>query len=80
MGFVCATLNNGRDLFILDQHASHERHNLETYNRELKIASQIVMFPISLKIDKSLAGLLPKYAFIFDYNGLKFNLPEDFDE
>lgn len=38
------------------------------------------MFPISLKIDKSLAGLLPKYAFIFDYNGLKFNLPEDFDE
>jgi DNA mismatch repair ATPase MutL len=39
MGFVCATLNNSRDLFILDQHATHERHNLETYNRELKIAS-----------------------------------------
>ena len=39
LGFVCATLNNGRDLFIFDQHASHERHNLEKFNRELKIAS-----------------------------------------
>jgi DNA mismatch repair protein PMS2 len=51
LGFVAATLNNGRDLFILDQHASHERYNLEKFNRELKIASQLCMFPIILDIN-----------------------------
>lgn len=39
LGFIISTLNNGRDLFIIDQHASHERCNLERYNKELKVAS-----------------------------------------
>ena len=38
-GFIITSLNNGRDLFIFDQHAAHERYNLERFNRELKIAS-----------------------------------------
>jgi len=33
LGFMIGSLNNGRDLFILDQHACHERHNLELFNR-----------------------------------------------
>ena len=80
LGFVCATLNNGRDMFIFDQHATHERHNLEKFNRELKIASQLIMKPIVLQVDASMAPLLVKYSFIFEFNGLKFRLPEDFDE
>lgn len=38
------------------------------------------MFPITMTIDPSLAPLLTKYAFIFEYNGLKFKLPDDFEE
>ena len=33
-----------------------------------------------MAIDRELAKLLPKYAYIFEYNGLKFKLPDDFDE
>lgn len=80
LGFVCATLNNGRDLFILDQHACHERYNLERFNKELKIASQLIMFPITMTIDANLVHLLTKYAFVFDYNGLKYKLPDDYEE
>jgi DNA mismatch repair protein PMS2 len=80
LGFVCCSLNNGRDLFILDQHACHERYNLERFNKELKIASQLIMFPITMTIDHTLAPLLSKYSFIFEFNGLKFKLPDDFDE
>lgn len=79
LGFILATLNNGRDLFILDQHATHERHNLEKFNRELKISSQLIMAPIKLQIDSVSAPLLTKYNFVFEYNGLKYDLPEDFD-
>jgi len=39
LGFIVGTINNGRDLFIIDQHAAHERYNLERFNRELRIAS-----------------------------------------
>lgn len=38
------------------------------------------MFPITLEIDSSLTHLLTKYAFIFEYNGLKFKLPDDFED
>lgn len=80
LGFILATLNNGRDLFIFDQHASHERQNLEKFNKELKIDSQLIMVPIPLLIDAPLVPLLLKYTYIFEYNGLKFRLPEDFEE
>jgi len=33
-----------------------------------------------MTIDFNLAPLLSKYAFIFEFNGLKFKLPDDFDE
>ena len=35
------------------------------------------MFPINISLDAVLVPLIKKYAFIFDYNGLKFRLPED---
>ena len=71
LGFIICTLNNGRDLFIIDQHASHERVNLERYNKELKVASQLIMRPIKLDIDAQLIYLLRNYEYIFEINGLK---------
>jgi hypothetical protein len=38
------------------------------------------MAPIKLEIDFTLAPLLIKYNFVFEYNGLKYDLPEDFEE
>ena len=79
-GFVLATLNNGRDLFILDQHASDERCNLEKFTKNLKIDSQIMMRPRTLQVDSELAKLLKEYPEVFEYNGLKFKLFDDFDQ
>jgi len=45
-------------MFIIDQHATHERYNLERYNRELKISCQTTMFPIEMDIVYTQAGLL----------------------
>jgi hypothetical protein len=38
------------------------------------------MAPIKLEIDSDYAPLLIKYNFIFEYNGLKYDLPEDIDD
>ena len=38
------------------------------------------MIPLILKIDYQLAPLLVKYTFIFEYNGLKFRLGEEYEE
>ena len=39
-----------------------------------------MMFPAIMEIDATLIPLLTKYAFIFEFNGLKFRLPDDYDE
>ena len=38
------------------------------------------MVPIKLNIDSVSAPLVIKYNFVFEYNGLKYDLPEDFDD
>ena len=35
---------------------------------------------MSFYVDWKLAPLIVKYAFIFEYNGLKFRLPEDYED
>lgn len=38
------------------------------------------MFPINMMVDCQLAPLLVKYNYIFEYNGLRFRLPDDFED
>lgn len=33
-----------------------------------------------MEIDASLTHLLTKYAYIFEFNGLKFKLPDDYED
>ena len=38
------------------------------------------MIPITLSIGAKMAPLIPKYSDIFEYNGLKAKLPENYEE
>jgi len=81
-GFIIAVLGNlaSGSLFILDQHACDERHNLEKFQRELRIDTQCLLKPICTEVSILQANLLLKYEWIFSANGIRVQMPKNFIE
>lgn len=74
LGFIVARF--GRDLFILDQHASDEKYNFELLSATTKIHQQKLMRPLPLDLAASEAEMVRAHEPVFVKNGFKFMFEE----
>lgn len=75
MGFIITKLEN--DLFIVDQHATDEKYNFETLQRDTVIQSQKLICPMNLELTSSNEIILMDNIEIFRKNGFEFVIDEE---
>ena len=76
-GFILCTLNQGRDLFILDQHASDEKFNFEKLSRSTVLHSQTMINPIRVTLSVTDALAVNLHHDVFRFNGFKVESAQD---
>jgi len=74
LGFILAGL--GSDLFIIDQHATDEKYNFETLQKNTVIKSQAMVIPQKLELTSVNESILIDNLPIFEKNGFKFEIDE----
>ncbi|CAH3020417.1 unnamed protein product [Porites evermanni] len=72
LGFIIAKLDN--DLFIIDQHASDEKFNLEDQQRNTTIMSQRLIVPQKLELTTANEAIVMDNVEIFQKNGFDFEI------
>lgn len=79
LGFIIVIRKNGKhyDLFIVDQHASDEKYNFETLQRETIIACQTLITPQPLELNIIEEFLILDNLSVFQTNGFKLKIDED---
>ncbi|KAJ3330384.1 Mismatch repair endonuclease pms2 [Blyttiomyces sp. JEL0837] len=73
-GFIIARLDD--DLFIIDQHASDEKYNFETFGKALKLTSQKLISPIPLQLPPQSELIALDHEEILKNNGFRIALDE----
>ncbi|KAI8388737.1 uncharacterized protein BYT42DRAFT_611743 [Radiomyces spectabilis] len=76
LGFII-TLLNGKDLFIIDQHASDEKYNFETLQSTTQIKGQRLIRPQRLELTASEELVVIENANILRANGFEIEINED---
>lgn len=81
LGFIIVIRKNGEnhDLFIVDQHASDEKYNFETLQRETVIECQSLITPQPLELNIIEEFLILENLDVFKSNGFKLKVDEDND-
>lgn len=81
LGFIIVVRKNGEnhDLFIVDQHASDEKYNFETLQRETVIECQSLITPQPLELNIIEEFLILENLDVFKSNGFKLKVDEDQD-
>ncbi|XP_060559608.1 mismatch repair endonuclease PMS2-like [Ruditapes philippinarum] len=74
-GFIITRLE--KDLFIVDQHATDEKFNFETLQRDTVIQSQKLIAPLNLELTSSNETILMDNIDIFRKNGFEFIIDEE---
>uniref|UniRef100_A0A914WXW6 Uncharacterized protein n=1 Tax=Plectus sambesii TaxID=2011161 RepID=A0A914WXW6_9BILA len=69
-GFILARLHD--DLFIIDQHASDEKYNFETLQRNARIKTQKLFQPLALELGAIQEIVVQDNVEIFKRNGFEF--------
>lgn len=79
LGFIIVIRRSGDqyDLFIVDQHASDEKYNFETLQRETNIECQTLITPQPLELNIIEEFLILDNLPIFQSNGFKLRVDED---
>ncbi|KAK6463534.1 hypothetical protein DFJ63DRAFT_312842 [Scheffersomyces coipomensis] len=77
LGFILVSLNDQKNLFIIDQHASDEKFNFERLQNEIKINYQNLIQSIKLEINIIDELLIIEHQKVFELNGFKFIINED---
>ncbi|XP_052816782.1 mismatch repair endonuclease PMS2-like [Mya arenaria] len=75
LGFIIAKFE--RDLFIVDQHATDEKYNFETLQRDYVIQSQKLICPMNLELTASNETILMDNLDVFRKNGFEFQIDEN---
>ncbi|KAL4239948.1 hypothetical protein ACF0H5_000744 [Mactra antiquata] len=75
LGFIITKLE--KDLFIVDQHATDEKYNFETLQRDYVIPTQKLICPMNLDLTSSNETILMDNIEIFKKNGFEFIIDED---
>ncbi|XP_071963047.1 mismatch repair endonuclease PMS2-like isoform X2 [Antedon mediterranea] len=75
LGFIIAKLKS--DLFIIDQHATDEKYNFETFQRTTTLQNQKLIQPKSLELTAVDESILIDNVHIFQKNGFEFEINED---
>eukprot|EP01137_Pigoraptor_chileana_P005805 Opistho-2@49383 len=75
MGFIIARL--GRDLFIVDQHATDEKYNFEELERTTQLCPQPLICPQPLELTAAAEGVLLEHLSVFRQNGFEFLVDAD---
>ncbi|XP_052266480.1 mismatch repair endonuclease PMS2-like [Dreissena polymorpha] len=75
LGFIIARLD--RDLFIVDQHATDEKYNFESLQRDYVIQCQKLICPMNLELTASNETILMDNLDIFRMNGFEFHIDQD---
>ncbi|XP_025832566.1 mismatch repair endonuclease PMS2 [Agrilus planipennis] len=70
LGFIIAKLDN--DLFIIDQHATDEKYNYETLQRNTILESQVLVNPKPLELSATNEAILIDNEEVFKKNGFNF--------
>lgn len=70
LGFIIGKL--GQDLFIIDQHASDEKHTFETLQRTAKFHKQGLIAPIELELSPREEQIVKENLKIFSNSGFEF--------
>lgn len=81
LGFIIVIRKTGKhyDLFIVDQHASDEKYNFETLQRETTIACQTLITPQPLELNVIEEFSVLDNLNVFKANGFKLQVDEDND-
>lgn len=74
LGFIIA--KHGKDLFIVDQHASDEKYNFEMLQKTTKLNGQPLIVPQKLELTASDVMVLEDNMEIFVQNGFSFDIKE----
>lgn len=81
LGFIITTKenkhNNKMDLFIIDQHASDEKYNFETLQKETIFKSQRLIVPENLELNVIDELTVLDNVEILERNGFKLKIDED---
>ncbi|XP_059177944.1 mismatch repair endonuclease PMS2-like [Physella acuta] len=75
LGFIITKL--GRDLFIVDQHATDEKYNFEMLQRNTVLQSQRMIAPQNLELTASNETILVDNIDVFKKNGFDFIVEAD---
>ncbi|KAL1129055.1 hypothetical protein AAG570_013587 [Ranatra chinensis] len=75
LGFIITKL--GSDLFIIDQHATDEKYNFETLQKNTTISNQILVVPQKLELTAMNECILIENLEIFKKNGFEFKIEHD---
>merc|ERR1712192_145092 len=75
LGFLIVGL--GKDLFIVDQHATDEKYNSETLQRTTHIRPQKMVVAQGLELTAGDEATLIDHLEVFEKNGFKFEMDKD---
>lgn len=83
LGFIITTKENKKDnktdLFIIDQHASDEKYNFETLQKNTVFKSQKLIIPQKLELNIVDELIVIDNIDVFERNGFKLRINEDAD-
>ena len=74
-GFLVTYLAANGELFIIDQHASDEKHNFENLLRQ-PLKSQPLVSPIRIDCQQIEIEIVRQNAHVFEQNGFRFEIEE----
>uniref|UniRef100_A0A0N4ZR31 DNA mismatch repair protein MLH2 n=1 Tax=Parastrongyloides trichosuri TaxID=131310 RepID=A0A0N4ZR31_PARTI len=74
-GFIVTKLNS--NIFIIDQHASDEIFNFESFTRAARLKSQSLIKPLTLKLGAIYEDVIRENLEIFEKSGFKFKFLDD---
>ncbi|KAH8401645.1 hypothetical protein KR009_007157 [Drosophila setifemur] len=75
LGFIIVKLED--DLFIVDQHATDEKYNFETLQRNTQLEYQRLTVPQSLELTAVNEMVLLDHLAVFEKNGFKFEIDHE---
>lgn len=75
LGFIVVKLED--DLFIVDQHATDEKFNYETLQKETTLYNQKLVIPQPLELTAVSEMILIDNLEVFEKNGFKFQIDHD---
>ncbi|XP_054722911.1 mismatch repair endonuclease PMS2-like [Uloborus diversus] len=75
LGFIVTKLDE--DLFIVDQHATDEKYNYETLQKDTILETQKLLNPQTLSLTAVSESILTEHLHVFEKNGFRFRIEED---